>query len=81
MAIDGSGNAYVTGESLGSDGFSDYATIKYNSLGQQQWASRYRAPESLGDFATAIAVSSSGDVYVREKAREITAQSSTTHPD
>jgi hypothetical protein len=64
IAIDGSGNVYVTGGSAAPDGGFDYATIKYNAVGQQQWASRYRAPNSLGDFATAIAVSSSGDVYV-----------------
>ena len=64
IGIDGSDNVYVTGGSLGSDDISDYATIKYNSTGQQQWASRYRAPDSIGDFATAIAVSSSGNVYV-----------------
>ena len=48
----------------GPMGAFDYATIKYNSVGQQQWASRYRAPDSIGDIATAIAVSSSGNVYV-----------------
>ena len=64
IVIDSSGNVYVTGGSAASGGGFDYASIKYNSVGQQQWASRYRAPGSLGDFATAIAVSSSGNVYV-----------------
>jgi len=64
VAIDAVGNVYVTGGSNASDNASDYATIKYNSVGQQQWASRYRALGSGGDFATAITVSSSGNVYV-----------------
>ena len=64
IVIDSSGNVYVTGGSAASGGGFDYASIKYNSVRQQQWASRYRAPGSLGDFATAIAVSSSGNVYV-----------------
>jgi hypothetical protein len=64
IGIDSFGNAYVTGASTAPDNSPDYATIKYNSVGQQQWAGRYRAPDSIGDFATAIAVSSSGNVYV-----------------
>ena len=64
IAIDGSGNVYVTGRSLGLDSIWEYATVKYNSAGQLQWVRRYRAPDSPGDAATAIAVSASGNVYV-----------------
>jgi beta-propeller repeat-containing protein len=64
IGIDRSGNVYVTGRSLGLDNISNYATVKYNSAGQQQWASLYRAAQSSGDFATAIAVAGSGNVYV-----------------
>jgi len=64
MVIDGSGNVYVTGESPGSDGFPDYATIKYDNSGQQQWVARYNGPGNLGDSATGIGIDSSGNVYV-----------------
>jgi hypothetical protein len=39
MVVDGSGNVYVTGSSWGgaTQESSDYATIKYNSTGEQQW--------------------------------------------
>ena len=63
MAIDGAGNAYVTGYSYGSVG-GDYATIKYNSAGQQQWARRYDGPAHSDDLANAISVDGSGSVYV-----------------
>jgi uncharacterized delta-60 repeat protein len=63
IAIDGSGNVYVTGNSWGS-GNSDYATVKYNSAGEQQWVARYNGGANYGDFATAIAVDKSGNVYV-----------------
>jgi len=64
IAIDGSGNVYVTGESRGSGTFDDYATVKYNSSGQEQWVARYNGPGNSGDGANAIAVDGSGNIYV-----------------
>jgi uncharacterized delta-60 repeat protein len=64
IAVDGSGNVYVTGFSFDANTDYDYATIKYNSVGQQQWVARYDGPESYTDQATAIAVDGSGNVYV-----------------
>jgi hypothetical protein len=64
MAIDGSGNIYVTGNSVGSGTGDDYATIKYSASGQQQWVRRYNGPGNNRDGATAIAVDGSGNVYV-----------------
>ena len=64
IAVDGSGNVYVTGESVGSNVF-DYATIKYDSAGQQQWVARYDGPgNSVDDIARAIALDASNNVYV-----------------
>ena len=66
LAIDSSGNVYVTGGSYGSgtDYDSDYATIKYNSSGVEQWMARYNGPGNSYDCANAIAIDSSGSVYV-----------------
>jgi uncharacterized delta-60 repeat protein len=64
LAIDGSGNVYVTGFSFDPNTDYDYTTIKYNSAGQQQWIARYDGPENYTDQATAIAVDASGNVYV-----------------
>jgi uncharacterized delta-60 repeat protein len=64
IAVDGSGNVYVTGTSWGTAGNSDYATIKYNSSGQEQWVARYDGPGHFFDGATAIAVDNVGNVYV-----------------
>ena len=65
IAVDGSGNVYVTGWSWGSEQFgNDYATIKYNSAGQEQWVARYNGPANSSDYARGIAVDDSGNVYV-----------------
>jgi hypothetical protein len=70
IAVDGSGNVFVTGESAATtDQFCwpscfDYATIAYSSAGVPLWTNRYDGPENNYDSATAIAVDSSGNVFV-----------------
>ncbi|HEX9896328.1 MAG TPA: SBBP repeat-containing protein [Dehalococcoidales bacterium] len=64
LAIDVSGNVYVTGYSRGSGTSYDFATIKYNNNGVQQWLARYNGPGNSGDTAEALAVDTSGNVYV-----------------
>jgi hypothetical protein len=64
LAVDGSGNVYVTGESEGSGTGNDYATVKYNAAGVQQWVARYNGPAGSDDWANALAVDGSGNVYV-----------------
>jgi hypothetical protein len=65
VAVDSLGNVYVTGTSLGAAPYSDYATVKYDSAGQEQWVARYPGP-----IARAIAVDSSGNVYVTGESAE-----------
>ena len=64
IAVDASANVYVTGYSAGSDTGNDYVTIKYDSSGQEQWVARYNGPTNANDYANAIAVDGSGNVYV-----------------
>jgi len=63
IAVDHAGNAYVTGTTLICPDY-DYLTLKYNSVGQEQWVARYNGPANDGDEAYAIAVDDSGNVYV-----------------
>jgi len=66
MVVDNDGNVYVTGVSEG-DHFvtgADFATIKYNSAGVQQWVARYNGPASLDDAGTSVAVDNVENVYV-----------------
>lgn len=64
IEVDASGNVYVSGRSVGINTYLDYATVKYNSAGIQQWAARYDGPLSIDDEVTGIALDNQANVYV-----------------
>jgi hypothetical protein len=64
IAVDAAGNAYVTGPSAGVGTGADYATVKYDSEGNEQWVARYSGPGNGTDNATAIALDAAGNVYM-----------------
>src|SRR6185503_10094310 len=67
IVADDNGNVFVTGLSdsiRDSNAFSDYATIKYSESGVLLWINRYTGPGERSNWAKAIAVDSSGNVFV-----------------
>jgi len=64
MAIDEYGNIYVTGISDGNGTSYDYATVKYDSSGNQLWVTRYNYSGEFSDIALALAVDNNGSVFV-----------------
>jgi len=64
VAVDGSNNCYVTGTSYGTSSSADYATVKYNSSGTQQWVARYNGPANGWDGANAIWIDIGNNIYV-----------------
>ena len=64
LALDGAGNVYVTGEGYSSTTASDYATVKYDASGNEEWAATY---DGLVAYAADVAydlVCKDGYVYV-----------------
>jgi uncharacterized delta-60 repeat protein len=65
LAIDGSGNVYVTGRVRINSSYNDFGTVKYNSTGVQQWFASYNNSLADGDdYGYDIAVDGAGNVYV-----------------
>ncbi len=64
MAIDDSGNIFVTGYSHGSGTYMDYATIKYDPAGNVVWIARYNDSLDMADVAYALVLDDSGNIYV-----------------
>jgi hypothetical protein len=61
VAVDHSGNVLVTGGSTDSTITQDWATVKYNAVGVQQWVARYRY-NTLAE-AYDVAVDAAENVY------------------
>jgi hypothetical protein len=64
MAVDGSNNVIVTGNSTGSGSSYDYTTIEYSSAGVPLWTNRYGGSGNYYDTAQAVAVDGSNNVIV-----------------
>ncbi|MBI3512198.1 MAG: SBBP repeat-containing protein [Bacteroidetes bacterium] len=64
IAVDNSGNVYVTGYAFNANGTLDMVTIKYSPTGQQLWLQSYNGSANDNDQARDIKVDASGNVYV-----------------
>jgi uncharacterized delta-60 repeat protein len=64
IAVDASGNVYVTGGGKTSTSNTNFRTVKYNSAGAQQWVRDYTSAGNNLDMATLITLDASGNVYV-----------------
>jgi len=64
VAIDSNNNVYITGNSTAHDTFENFATIKYDSLGNEQWIKRNNSSGFRCSGSSAIAVDDFGNIYV-----------------
>lgn len=64
IAVDSTGNIFVTGTSIAGGTGYDYATVAYAANGTTLWAARYDGPGHGEDKANALAVDAGGNVYV-----------------
>ncbi len=64
LFVDPAGNVYVTGFTQGDGSTFDYATVKYDPSGIEQWVREYHGNGLGQDEAWDVAVDASGSVYV-----------------
>src|SRR5581483_7320527 len=64
LALDASGNVYVTGQSVETGSDNDITTIKYASNGDEIWVRHYDGPAHGYDAGQAIAVDADGNAYI-----------------
>jgi hypothetical protein len=70
MALDSSGNIYVTGESSATNGVREFATIKYDGLGNRKWVARSNCEKNNSQSqALAIALDINTNVIVSGRNR------------
>jgi uncharacterized delta-60 repeat protein len=62
LKVDASGNAYVAGYSWGVGTYANYATVKYDSNGNQLWAKRFSGGN--GEILNEVEIDPAGNVYV-----------------
>jgi hypothetical protein len=64
LAVTPAGLIAVTGESTGGITSFDFATILYDSNGNQLWVQRYNDPANGGDYGFDVTFGPTGEVYV-----------------
>jgi len=71
IALDYSGNVYVTGWSQGNGTDADCLTIKYDSNGKRLWVARYNGPAGGEDKSYAVVTDGWSNVYVTGSSRGV----------
>jgi len=64
MAVDSTGNVFVTGYSSDSLGIYNYATIKYDTTGVQKWVRRFASIGMSDNIPTSICIDKSQNCYI-----------------
>lgn len=62
LKVDGAGNAYIAGYSWGVGTYANYATVKFDSNGNQMWAKRFAGGN--GEILNEVEVDATGNVYI-----------------
>jgi len=70
IKVDYSGNVYVSGISYNQMYYFDFATVKYNSDGVQQWARKYDGSGHFDDRVWGMEIDNIGNVYVMGRSTE-----------
>lgn len=68
LAVDDSGNVYVTGWSDGANEAPQCLTIKYNPEGETRWERRYPAQGTIGYIGFDMLTDIDGNIYVAARA-------------
>lgn len=70
VKVDLKGNVYVSGSSIGAMFYYDYATVKYDSLGIEQWVRRYEGSGHYMDQVNDMTIDKAGSVYITGNSTE-----------
>jgi uncharacterized delta-60 repeat protein len=64
LAVDPDGNVVVAASCTSTNGFYDYATIKYSNAGVPLWTNQYNGPGNGDDTLAGLAIGKGGTVFV-----------------
>lgn len=64
IAVDAQGNVYTTGTSTGAGTGLDFATVKYDSAGNELWAVTFNTSGDMDEFGTTLDIDDNGNVYI-----------------